>query len=75
MNQAIQTIRTFMNNKGNPIQLVQKMVGNNNPVFNNLLMMAQKGDTQSIETFARNLCKERNVDFDKEFSNFMNNFK
>ena len=75
MNQAIQTIKTFMNTKGNPIQLVQKMVGNNNPVFNNLLMMAQKGDTQSIETFARILCKEKNIDFDKEFSNFMNNFK
>lgn len=48
---------------------------NNNPVFRDLIQKAQKGDKQSVENFARNICKERGIDFDKEFANFMSNFK
>lgn len=48
---------------------------NNNPMFKDLIYKAQKGDTQSVENFARNLCKEKGIDFDKEFNAFMRNFK
>lgn len=48
---------------------------NNNPMFRDLIQKAQKGDKQSVENFARNICKERGIDFDKEFANFMSNFK
>lgn len=48
---------------------------NNNPMFRELIQKAQKGDRQSIENFARNICKERGIDFDKEFANFMSNFR
>lgn len=48
---------------------------NNNPMFRDLIQKAQKGDRQSIENFARNICKERGIDFDKEFANFMSNFR
>lgn len=75
MNNSIEIIKSFMNGKGNPQQLITKIMGNNNALFNNLIFMANRGDRQSIENFARNYCKERNVDFDKEFANFMNNFK
>ena len=37
--------------------------------------MAQRGDTKGVETFARNFMQERGVDFDKEFANFMQNWK
>lgn len=46
-----------------------------NPMFRDLIQKAQKGDKQSVENFARNICKERGIDFDKEFANFMSNFK
>ena len=37
--------------------------------------MANTGNTKGIETFAKNIMKEKGMDFDKEFSNFMANFK
>lgn len=60
----------------NPKQIVMKLMEkNNSPVINNLIQMAQKGDNKGIENFARNYLKERNIDFDAEFSKFMSNFK
>lgn len=50
-------------------------IGTNNPILNNIMNMAQKGDTQSVETFARNICKQKGLDFDTEFNKFRNNFK
>ena len=61
---------------GNPKDMAMKMLKNNtNPIFNNLMQMMEKGDDKGIEQFARNVCKEKNIDFDKQFGNFMNNFK
>ena len=61
---------------GNPKDMAMKMLSqNNNPIFKNLIDMANKGDTKGVENFARNICKEKNIDFDKQFGEFMNNFK
>ena len=62
-----------MNN--NVKQMVMNMLkNNNNPIFNNLVQLAEKNDTKSLEEFARNYCKEQNRDFDKEMANFQNMF-
>lgn len=75
MNNSMKMIKTIMSNK-NPQQVIQNMIGNNtNPMLNNLINMAQNGDTKGVENFARNIFKEKGRDFDKEFSDFMNNFK
>lgn len=61
---------------GNPKDMAMKMLKNNtNPIFNNLMQMMEKGDDKGIEQFARNVFKEKNIDFDKQFGEFMNNFK
>ena len=61
---------------GNPKDMAMNMLKNNtNPIFNNLMQMMEKGDDKGIEQFARNICKEKNIDFDKQFGEFMNNFK
>lgn len=60
----------------NPKDIAINMLKNNpNPIFNNLMQMMEKGDDKGIEQFARNVCKEKNIDFDKQFGDFMNNFK
>ena len=60
----------------NPKDMAMKMLKNNtNPIFNNLMQMMEKGDDKGIEQFARNVFKEKNIDFDKQFGEFMNNFK
>lgn len=60
----------------NPKQFAMNMITkNSNPIFNNLTEMANKGDVQGVENFARNIFKEHGEDFDKEFQEFMSTFK
>ena len=73
MNNPINFIKNLLAN-ANPQTIAMKMI-NGNPVLVNLAQMAEKGDEKGIENFARNLFKEKGKDFDKEFSDFMNNFK
>ena len=57
----------------NPQQLMISILEANaasNPIYANLLSMAKEGRTQDIEAFARNVAKEKGIDFDKEFSKF-----
>lgn len=75
MNNPIEMIKSMMG-ISNPKDIAMKMLKNNtNPIFNNLMQMMEKGDDKGIEQFARNICKEKNIDFDKQFGEFMNNFK
>lgn len=68
----IEIIKGFMNKGANPQQIIANMINqNSNPMMQNLMKMAQNGNTQEVENFARNICKEKGIDFDKEFSNFM----
>lgn len=68
-------IKGMMGNM-NPKNIVMKMLKNNsNPIFANLTQMMEKGDDKGIEQFARNVCKEKGIDFDKQFNEFMSNFK
>ena len=68
-------IKGMMGNM-NPKNIAINMLKNNtNPIFNNLMQMMEKGDDKGIEQFARNVFKEKNIDFDKQFGEFMNNFK
>ena len=61
---------------GSPKNIVMNMVKNtmgSNPMVKNLIDMAEKGDNKRVENFARNIMKEKGMDFDKEFNTFMNN--
>ena len=56
----------------NPQQFVINMLGQNQtPIGAQLMNLAKTGDKTQIENFARNICKERNIDFDKQFAEFM----
>lgn len=62
----------------NPIQMLKNMIVNkniNNPVLKEVITKAQNGDSKGVEDFARNFLKEQGRDFDKEFGEFMKNFK
>lgn len=47
----------------------------NNPILNNVITMAQNGDTKGVEDFARNICKQKGLDFDTEFNKFKDTLK
>ena len=60
----------------NPKDIVMKLLSqNNNPIFNNLIEMANKNDVKGLENFARNYMESQGKDFDQEFNNFKDMFK
>ena len=67
-------VKNYMMQGMSPQNILQKM-NINNPIFNNLISMAQKGDQEGLEKFARNVMKERGKDFDKEFAQFKSSMK
>ena len=57
----------------NPKQIVMNLLKNNtNPIFTNLIEMAEKNDVKGVENFARNFMKEQGRDYDKEIASFQN---
>ena len=59
----------------NPQQLLMNVLqqrSQNNPILNNAVNLAQKGDTSALQMLAKNLAAQRGLDFDKEFANFKN---
>ena len=62
----------FLKGIKNPQQFVMNMLKQNqNPMATQLMQMVKNGNTNQIEQFARNICKERGMDFDKSFAEFM----
>lgn len=75
MNNMFHTINTIK--QGNPGQMVMSMLQSSaqgNPMMQNLLSLAQRGNTKEIESIARNMAKEKGVDFDTEFNSFRRTF-
>ena len=67
--QIIQMIRSGKNPQQLAMNLLQKNMGNT-PMGNNLLQLAQNGQTAEIEQVVRNLAQQQGIDFDKEFASF-----
>lgn len=63
----------MIKNGQNPQQLMLNFLeaeAENSPMTKNLLTLAKNKDSKGIEEIARNLYKERGLDFDKEFTAF-----
>lgn len=61
----------------NPQQLIMSVLeqqAQNNPMYANIMKLAKNKDSEGLEKIARNLARERGLDFDKEFANFRQNF-
>ena len=55
------------------MNIVKQRMGNT-PIGQNLIKLAENNQTQEIEQIARNICQQRGVDFDKEFTAFKSMF-
>lgn len=67
-------IKNYMLRGLTPKGIVKQLAGNN-PMLGNLINMAEKGDNQGVENFARNVLKERGMNLDEELSKFKNTLK
>ena len=75
MNNPMQFMNMLKGIKSPKDVVINMIKSNNNPMIKNLVEMAEKGDNQGVENFARNLYSQQGKNFDDEFKNFMNNFK
>ena len=75
MNNPMQFMNVLKGIKSPKDAVINMIKSNNNPMVKNLVEMAEKGDNEGIEKFARNMFKEQGRDFDSEIKQFMNNFK
>lgn len=75
MNNPMQFINVLKGVKSPKDAVINMIKTNNNPMVKNLVEMAEKGDRQGVENFARNMLKEQGRDFDAEMNEFMKNFK
>ena len=71
-------VMKFIKN-GNPQEIVmnmlQKDAKSGNQIAGTLIQMINSGDSQGIERVARNIAKEKGIDFDKEFNSFKQMFR
>ena len=72
--QIIQAIRQGQNPQQITMNIVKQRMGNT-PIGQNLIKLAENNQTQEIEQIARNICQQRGVDFDKEFTAFKSMFE
>lgn len=70
----INFIQNYMLKGMTPKGIVKQLAGNN-PMLGNLINMAEKGDNEGVENFARNMLKERGMNLDEELSKFKNTLK
>lgn len=71
---SLNIIKQYMLQGLTPKGILQRM-NIQNPILGNVISMAQNGDTKGVENFARNICKQRGLDFDSEFEKFKNTLK
>lgn len=67
-------IKQYMLQGLTPRSILQRL-NVQNPILSNVISMAQNGDSKGVENFARNICKQRGLDFDQEFSKFKDSFR
>ena len=75
MNNPMQFMNMLKGIKNPKDAVINMIKSNNNPMVKNLVDMAEEGNSEGIEKFARNMFKEQGRDFDSEIKQFMNNFK
>lgn len=51
--------------------VMQLLQGNSNPMIQNLVQMANQGNSQGIQQFAQNYFNQMGRDFNSEMSSFM----
>lgn len=68
------SIVNMLKNKISPEIIVKQMAGNN-PILANVIKMAESGDDAGVEQFAKNICKERGLNLEKEMEEFKKIFK
>lgn len=78
MNPMMAMIGKMMGGGGDPRQMIQSLMGNNqimsNPMAKNAMEMFQKGDMNGLQQMAENLAKERGTSVEEVRNQIMGQF-
>lgn len=69
----VQQMLSMVKSKQNPTQMIMSFLeqqAQSSPMGQNLLSLAQQHNGADIEKIARNLCAQKGLDFDTEFTAF-----
>lgn len=66
----IQYLKNFIQSGGNINNIIQQ-ISKTNPMINNLLKTS-KEDPKAIETFVKNYCNERGINYEEKYNEFIN---
>lgn len=72
--QLIQLIKGGQNPQQLLMNIMQKQ-GNNNPILQNAIGMAQQGNSSGLQVLARNIAQQKGIDFDSAFAQFQSYLK
>lgn len=72
--QLIQLIKGGQNPQQLLMSIMQKQ-GNNNPILQNAIGMAQQGNSSGLQVLARNIAQQKGIDFDSAFAQFQSYLK
>ncbi len=75
MKNSMEFFKIFKAMKNPQEAIIEIAGGNNNPILKNAIDMAKNGNSEGVMKLAENLCKEKGIDFQKEFAQFMGYFK
>lgn len=75
MNDMVSVINSLKKGNPNDIMLNALKQQQGNPIAQNLVDLINKGNTKEVEQVARNIAKEKGIDFDKEFNAFKQMFR
>jgi cellobiose-specific phosphotransferase system component IIA len=67
--QLIQMIKSG----NNPQQLLMNIIqqqGNGNPILQNAMNLANRGNTSALEQIARNIAQQKGINYDEAWNNF-----
>lgn len=66
----IQYLKNFIQSGGNINNIIQQ-ISKTNPMINNLLKTS-KEDPKATETFVKNYCNERGINYEEKYNEFIN---
>lgn len=73
MNNVLNLVRVFRNPEPFMRQIMSSPQFKSNPMAQNVIEMRDKNDVQGLEQMARNVCKEKGMDFDGLYSQLKQN--
>lgn len=74
-NPILNALRNGVNPKQIVMDMFNRQLGNKSPVLQQMIDMANSGNSKGLESYARQIFQQNGRSFDTEYQNFKNSFQ